>query len=88
MNHKKRVSEDRVAVDISLLTMRVIVGIIFVAHGAQKLFGAFGGPGLSGVVDNMGAKPAAVNHSVGSEGIGQLPDHRTDVSMRVLVLTG
>lgn len=45
---------DRSAVDWALLIARVIVGIVFVAHGAQKLFGAFGGPGLSGVVQMMG----------------------------------
>jgi len=28
--------------------------VIFMAHGAQKLFGAFGGPGLSAVVQMMG----------------------------------
>lgn len=32
----------------SPLTLRVPLGIIFIAHGAQKLFGSFGGYGLSG----------------------------------------
>ena len=44
----------RSAVDWALLVDRVIVGIVFVAHGAQKLFGAFGGPGLSAVGQRMG----------------------------------
>lgn len=45
---------DRSAVDWALLVARVIVGVIFMAHGAQKLFGAFGGPGLSAIVQMMG----------------------------------
>ncbi len=42
------------AIDVALLIARIIVGVIFMAHGAQKLFGAFGGPGLSAVVGMMG----------------------------------
>lgn len=41
--------------------LRVAVGAIFVVHGAQKLFGAFGGPGLqnfSGMMTQMGLRPA------------------------------
>jgi putative oxidoreductase len=40
--------------DVALLLVRIIVGVIFMMHGAQKLFGAFGGPGLAGVVKMMG----------------------------------
>lgn len=32
----------------SALALRIPVGIIFIAHGAQKLFGLFGGYGLEG----------------------------------------
>ena len=45
---------NRSAVDWALLLARIIVGVVFMAHGSQKLFGAFGGPGLSGVVQMMG----------------------------------
>lgn len=34
--------------------LRLAVGTIFVAHGAQKLFGIWGGPGLSGTATFMG----------------------------------
>jgi len=47
-------NRDRSAVDWALLIARVALGVIFMAHGAQKLFGAFGGPGLSAVVGMMG----------------------------------
>jgi putative oxidoreductase len=35
----------------SLLIVRVVLGAIFFAHGAQKMFGWFGGPGLRGVIN-------------------------------------
>src|SRR5437773_833726 len=50
MSNSRMVAQDRPAVDVSLLLVRVIVGIIFAAHGAQKLFGVFGGPGLANMV--------------------------------------
>jgi putative oxidoreductase len=50
--------KDRPSVTLSLLLLRAIVGVIFALHGAQKLFGAFGGPGLEAMVqpppDGMG----------------------------------
>ena len=46
---------DRPAVDLALLAVRVVAGVIFAAHGAQKLFGAFDGPGLSQTVEKMGS---------------------------------
>ncbi|WP_426142798.1 DoxX family protein [Pseudomonas sp. DWP3-1-2] len=36
-----------------LTVLRILVGIIFVAHGSQKLFGAFGGYGLEGTGQYM-----------------------------------
>lgn len=41
------------AKDLSMFILRVIVGCIFVAHGAQKLFGMFGGIGLEGTAKMM-----------------------------------
>src|SRR5919205_500863 len=46
--------QDRSAVDFALLIGRVLVGLVFIAHGSQKLFGAFGGPGLSAFVQMLG----------------------------------
>ena len=45
---------DRSAVDWALLAARLFVGVVFMAHGAQILFGAFGGPGLSAFVRALG----------------------------------
>jgi putative oxidoreductase len=38
-----------------LLLLRVVVGGTMAAHGAQKLFGWFGGPGLGGVQKMLGS---------------------------------
>jgi putative oxidoreductase len=35
--------------DIGLLLLRLTVGLILAAHGTQKLFGWFGGPGLDAI---------------------------------------
>jgi putative oxidoreductase len=41
--------------DLGRLTARVVIGGLFVGHGTQKLFGWFGGPGLAGTEQMMGA---------------------------------
>ncbi len=38
---------------LSGLLMRISAGVIFAAHGAQKLFGSFGGGGLEGTAQWM-----------------------------------
>lgn len=48
---------------VSTLALRVPVGIIFMAHGAQKLFGWFGGYGLEGTgqwMASMGMEPGVL----------------------------
>src|ERR1041385_5416558 len=42
------------AIDLALLIVRVVLGVIFIAHGAQKLFGWYGGAGITGTVNMMG----------------------------------
>ncbi len=47
--------------DLALLVLRVVVGLLIASHGAMKLFGAFGGPGLhgtSGWLHSAGFRPA------------------------------
>jgi putative oxidoreductase len=41
--------------DIALLLLRAVIGLLFVGHGAQKLFGWFGGPGLKGTAGWLGS---------------------------------
>jgi putative oxidoreductase len=46
--------------DVGLMILRVVVGALFAGHGAQKLFGAFGGGGLegtAGMFDSIGLRP-------------------------------
>lgn len=49
--------------DLGLLIIRIVVGVLFVGHGAQKLFGMFGGygpKGTGGWMESVGIKPGVV----------------------------
>lgn len=49
--------------DTGLLIIRLVVGILFIGHGAQKLFGWFGGYGLKGTggwLESIGLKPGVL----------------------------
>lgn len=48
---------------LGLLLVRLVVGLLFIGHGAQKLFGWFGGygpKGTGGWMDSVGIKPGVV----------------------------
>jgi putative oxidoreductase len=48
---------------VGLLIIRVVVGLLFVGHGAQKLFGWFGGygpKGTGGWMESIGMKPGVL----------------------------
>jgi putative oxidoreductase len=46
--------------DTSLALLHLLLGLLFVGHGAQKLFGVFGGHGLQGTagfMESLGLRP-------------------------------
>jgi putative oxidoreductase len=48
------------SIDLGILILRVFIGLLIAAHGAQKLFGWFGGPGMKGFTGwmaSMGLQP-------------------------------
>lgn len=48
--------------DVGLLLIRGMVAVVFVYHGSQKLFGAFGGPGLEGFAGMLGKMGLPMPH--------------------------
>jgi putative oxidoreductase len=51
------------SIDLAILLIRLGVGVTFAAHGAQKAFGWWGGPGLKGwqgAIASMGFRPVAL----------------------------
>jgi putative oxidoreductase len=49
--------------DIAMLVLRLGIGLIFVVHGGQRLFGWLGGPGMAGwkgAMTHMGFRPAGL----------------------------
>jgi putative oxidoreductase len=58
---------------LPLLIVRLVIGLGFASHGAQKLFGWFGGYGLSGTggfFESLGFKPGKL--FAGAAGAGEL----------------
>jgi putative oxidoreductase len=56
----RRECEHPMTTDFGLLALRATVGALMAGHGAQKLFGAFGGYGLEGTagwLESIGLKP-------------------------------
>jgi putative oxidoreductase len=64
--------------DVGLLVLRLGVGGVLMAHGAQKLFGFFGGGGIEGTaaaMESMGFEPgreSAIAAGLGEAGGGAL----------------
>src|SRR5690348_3383292 len=61
--------------ELGLLILRVVIGVLFIGHGTQKLFGWYGGHGLAGTAgffESIGLRPgrfharaAGFNEAVG-----------------------
>jgi putative oxidoreductase len=61
--------------DYTLAVLRVILGIVFFAHGAQKALGWFGGPGFGGTMNffqQMGIPAPIAVLAIAAEFLGGL----------------
>ncbi|WP_406693634.1 DoxX family protein [Singulisphaera sp. Ch08] len=81
--------------ELGRFLIRGVLGVVFVGHGAQKLFGIFGGPGLtgfSGFLDGLGIPFPMVNAVLAGSaeffgGLALLAGVGTRVSAALLVST-
>ena len=64
-----------IGIGIGLLLLRAVLGLTLAAHGAQKLFGSFGGPGLKGA-------------AVGMEQLGFTPGRRNALAAGLIEFGG
>jgi putative oxidoreductase len=54
------ITQDPTTLSVGLLAVRLVFGLVMAAHGAQKLFGWFGGYGLAGTggfMESLGFRP-------------------------------
>src|SRR3712207_2048747 len=62
--------------DLTLTVARVVLALVFLGHGTQKVFGWFGGLGFSGTLDlfeaTMGIPPALTMMAMAAEVLGGL----------------
>jgi putative oxidoreductase len=59
-NHMEQARRGDVMKDAGILAVRAVAGALLAGHGAQKLFGVFGGPGLrgtAGFMEMLGLRP-------------------------------
>lgn len=74
--------EENLMRDAALLTARVALGTSIAAHGAQKMFGWFGGPGREGAAkmfESLGFRPGETQATLASG---------TEIASGVLIATG
>jgi putative oxidoreductase len=61
--------------DGTLTILRLVLGFVFLAHGAQKVLGWYGGPGFSGTMgmfQSMGIPPIFAYLAIAAEFLGGL----------------